>query len=206
MWQAIKRYLAPRAGAPTPASIALGDPESQFQFACSLLDPYLQLHARRARRVGASDRAVIERAVGLLEGIVRDYPTSWPSRWFLGKARQVLGQHEAACDAFGGAFELEKANPDVAREYSVECLRLGRAEAAVEAAVHAATVAPEDAGLRANVALAYVIAGRNDEALTAAIDALGRSPRDVITRRLVAAVEDVIAGRRPQPRRLADLG
>ena len=57
----------------------------------------------------------------------------------------------------------------------------------------------------AGLALALLLAGDVDEALSQAEQAAARSPDDKINRALLTLADDVKAGRRPQPTTLAEL-
>ena len=85
-----------------------------------------------------------------------------------------------------------------------ECLELGHVDKAVEVSQHAVEVAPEDDGLVSNLALSLLFAGRHKEALKTAKSAL-KMADDPITKNLVGYIKDVMKGRRPQPRKFADL-
>lgn len=103
--------------------------------------------------------------------------------------------------AFATAFAIEQWHPDVARELAGMCIELGKGPEALEVAAHAMTLAPHDAGLVANHALALLINGRVDEALTEVDRAVSIDPSDAITQRLRGLVVAVQAGERPPPRR-----
>jgi hypothetical protein len=59
--------------------------------------------------------------------------------------------------------------------------------------------------LRANLALAVLLAGDVDEALGQAEQAAARAPKDEINRDLLAVVREVKDGRRREPRTLAEV-
>lgn len=125
--------------------------------------------------------------------------------WVMGKAYQALNQSENACDAFGRSFAIQKDNPDVAREYMFECLNLGRTAEAIDAARHGVELSPNDAGLVANLALAYLVGGQIDEAVTAIDKSLKIAPDDKITQDLRTIILEVRDGKRPQPKSLREL-
>jgi Flp pilus assembly protein TadD len=81
----------------------------------------------------------------------------------------------------------------------------GRASQAVAIAESLSQAAPRNAGLLANLALAYLIDGQLDQAFACADTALALDPSDRITAALKGRIEDVRAGRWPQPTKLADL-
>jgi Flp pilus assembly protein TadD len=174
--------------------------------ACGLIKPYMQLHGVRSRPTDTDGaRQELRRGISLLQQVVEIKPDNWAAYWIMGKGYQALGDSEKACDAFGKSFAIQKQNPDVAREYMFECLNLGRGAEGVDAAEHAMSLKPEDAGLAANLALAYLIAGRNDDALRLANQSLRIAPDDRITQDLKTRIIDVRDRKIPQPRTIRDL-
>ena len=93
----------------------------------------------------------------------------------------------------------------MAREYATTCLDLGLGTEAIRAIQHAIQLTPEDAGLRANLALAFLIEGNNAGAKNAIDRALEMAPQDRISQAVRGIVDDVIAGKRSQPKTMADL-
>lgn len=177
-----------------------------YQEGCDLISPYMQLVDRRAQSADAeAAHEKLKRGIVLLNGATSIKPGNWSAYWIIGKAYQSLGNSEEACQAFGKSYALHKGSADVAREYMVECLTLGRADRGIIAARHAVSLKPENAGLIANLALALLIGGKLDEAADTVAKALAMAPDDDIARRLKHMIADVRSGRKPQPSRLADL-
>jgi tetratricopeptide (TPR) repeat protein len=85
------------------------------------------------------------------------------------------------------------------------CLELGRAEEGVMAAERAIALNPSDAGLYANEALAYLIAGRNADALKSVEESLRLDPKDEISQSVKRMIEEVMSGKRPQPKKMSDI-
>lgn len=85
------------------------------------------------------------------------------------------------------------------------CLELGEGAEAVRGARHACELRPGEAGLRSNLALAQLIAGKVDDAVKTVEAAIQAAPGDKITRALEARIAAVRDGRRPVPRTLAAL-
>jgi Flp pilus assembly protein TadD len=174
--------------------------------ACDIIKPYMKLHGVQSRPADTAEaRQQLRRAISLLQQVVEIRPDNWAAYWIMGKGYQALDDSDNACDAFGKSFALQKENPDVAREYMLECLNLGRGAEGVQAAEHAMSLKPEDAGLAANLALAYLIAGRNDDALRLVNQSLRAAPDDTITQGLKTVIVEVQDKKRPQPRTTRDL-
>ncbi len=123
----------------------------------------------------------------------------WNVFWLIGMAYRALGDPEASLANLRQSFELNPAQPDVAREYVGACMALSHGEEAARAARQICEAHPNDHGLRANLGLALLVAGRVDEALDAALQALGMSPDDPITKNLCGFIADVQAGRKKRP-------
>jgi tetratricopeptide (TPR) repeat protein len=184
-----------------PEAYTRDDHDRIYQEACDLISPYMRLHGREAPPAATRQaRKDLDRGISLLLRVVEMNPRNWAAYWVMGKAHQALGQPEQACDAFGASFGIEHNNPDVAREYMCECLDLGRAAEGIFAAEHAVALKPTDAGLIANLAIAYLIDARVDDALATVNKSLALAPNDEITQSVKQIILDVQSGRRPQPR------
>lgn len=185
---------------------AAEDHDRIYREGCDLISPYMQLHgvvARNEQTEQARDDLI--RGISLLQEVIKIKPDNWAAYWVMGKAYQALNQSENACDAFGRSFAIQKDNPDVAREYMFECLNLGRTAEAIDAARHGVELSPDDAGLVANLALAYLVGGQIDEAVTAVDKSLKIAPDDKITLDLRTIIHEVRDGKRPQPKSLREL-
>jgi Tfp pilus assembly protein PilF len=169
-----------------------------------LISPHMQL-LNRDPRVTRSVKEQVTRGIRDLDAVTTFNPENWAAFWIKGKGYQVLGEHEAANSEFKASFDIQKENPDVAREYAASCLELGHGAEAVRVAQHAIDVTPDDAGLYANLALAFLIDGKNSEAKKAVEQALAMAPQDKISQAVRGVVDDVIAGKRGQPKTMADL-
>ncbi|MHC4831607.1 MAG: hypothetical protein ACYTFT_14835, partial [Planctomycetota bacterium] len=97
------------------------------------------------------------------------------------------------------AFEQNPSHPDVAREYAAACLAVGDGPEGVRVSAHICESHPENAGLKANLGLALLVAGRVDEARETTQQALEMSPDDEITKNMLQFVTDVTEGRCAQP-------
>lgn len=153
-----------------------------YQEGSDLISPYIQL-VNRDSPSGDTPTAhdELKRGIDLLNQAITINPANWAAFWIVGKAHQVLGDSENACEAFEKSFGLQKGNPDVAREYMFECLNVGRAAKGIAAARHAVHLKPDDAGLTANLALALLIGGKLDEAADTVTRALAIAPESALT-------------------------
>jgi tetratricopeptide (TPR) repeat protein len=169
-----------------------------------LLGKHMTLHDREPAPSPAREAEVRE-GLRWLQRAVEILPGSWPAHWLIGKGYQALDDHPRAYEAFGQATRLCQENADVPRELCLECLELGKFAEAVDAARLAVRIKRSDPGLQANLALALLLARDMDEALDQAEQAVARSPRDEISRNLLAVIRDVKDGRRPRPATLAEV-
>jgi Flp pilus assembly protein TadD len=195
---------ASAAAQETPGITSDAEHDSIYQKAVALISPHMRL-LDRSPRIDGSAQKDLTQGIAYLHAVTAYNPGNWAAFWLEGKAYQALGEHDPANRAFGTAYHLQPRNADVAREYAQSSMELGHGQDAIDATNHAIELAPNDAGLRANLALAYVIAGKNQDALRAVYESLSMNPNDAISRRLRSVIEDVIAGRRPQPRNVAEL-
>ena len=169
-----------------------------------LISPHMQLLDRNPK-ITKTVREEVTQGIRDMDAVTAYNPQNWAAFWIKGKAHQVLGEHKAANSAFKASFDIQRENPDVAREYAASCLELGYGAEAVRATEHAIQLAPSDAGLHANLALALLIDGRNTEAKQAIDGALKMAPDDKISRELQRAIDDVLSGKRTQPKTMSDL-
>lgn len=177
-----------------------------YQQGSDTISPYMQLANRVSQSAEVQKaRDELTRGIDLLNQAIAINPANWSAYWIIGKAHQSLGNSEDACDAFGKSYGLQKENADVAREYMLECLNLGRADKGIVVARHAVSLKPDDAGLMANLSLALLIGGKLDDASETVTKALAMEPDDKITHNLKEMISDVQAGRKAQPSKLADL-
>jgi tetratricopeptide (TPR) repeat protein len=175
-----------------------------FRRGSGLINPYMELDGRPAKKSSDAARDLRE-GIRLLDEVLKLDPSNWSALWIQGKAFQTLGDHAEAYARLRRAYAIEQNNPDVSRELMFECLELGRSKEAVEVARASLSKGTKDPGLRANLALALLLAGRIQEAADEASAAAHLNPSDGITKNLVRIIEDVRSGRRLQPHHISDL-
>lgn len=153
----------------------------------------------------AKSRTALEKASAIFDLVLEVDPKSWTAAWLAGKAAQGLGDARRAYGLFRRAFELQPDHLDVVREFTVACLEAERPHEAVHAAQCAIRLAESNAGLKANLALAYLCAGDCGRAFDAVTAALAQNPRDPISLTLRSRVLEVQRGERPLPNTPDDL-
>lgn len=141
----------------------------------------IHLHDRRQRPAGWWLRFKLQRAFRELEKIVEVYPQSWSAMWFAGKIQERLGSPEGYLKWLARAYQANPSQLDVAREASMAAMNLGRNHDAIAYAHRALQIAPADAGLHSNLALAFLLAGKIPQAQESIAQALTVSPHDKIS-------------------------
>jgi len=196
----------PSESQPVAAITITNDDEHNevYKRGSQLISPHMQLLDRNPKVTQAVREEVTE-GIRDMDAVTAYNPQNWAAFWIKGKGYQVLGDHKAANSAFKASFQIQRENPDVAREYAASCLELGYGAEAIRAAEHAIQLAPRDAGLHANLAVALLIHGRNTEAKQAIDEALKMAPDDKISRALQRLIDDVLSGKRKQPKTMSDL-
>jgi len=182
------------------------DHNQYFKEGSGLITPYMRLHGVPEKSTSSNKaKAEIVRGIALLDAVIAYNTNNWAAWWTIGKGYQALGESNKACDAFGKSHAIQRDNADVAREYMFECLNLGRTTEAIAAAEHAVSLSPKDAGLHANAALAYTLAGRIVDAQAAITKSLQIDPNDKISLTLRRIVQEIADGKRKQPRTMREL-
>jgi tetratricopeptide (TPR) repeat protein len=183
-----------------------GNHNRYFQEGSGLIKPYMRLLGVPEKSTSSSKaKSEITRGIALLDAVIVYNTNNWAAWWTIGKGYQALGDANKACDAFGKSYAIQRENADVAREYMFECLNLGRTTEAISAAEYAVNLSPKDAGLHANLALAYTLAGRITDAQSAISKSLQINHGDKISLTLSRIVQEIADGKRPQPRTMREL-
>jgi Flp pilus assembly protein TadD len=144
-------------------------------------------------------------AIACLDADIAKRPAHWQAFWVRGKALQALGEHPQARDSFARAYAIEASDPNVGRELMMELIENGELAEAVRVSGEVSSRHPADAGLRANHALALVLAGDVPGAQRAIQEALRLDSSDPVSRALSARIDAIARNERPRPRTLQDL-
>ena len=165
----------------------------------ALIKDEIQLHDRPPLPApGWFLRRKLKRAISLFGRVVELKPDNWSAMWLVGKVYQRLGDFPYALAWFERAHQVNPAQPNIAREASMCAMDLGRHDVAITFALNATQIDPADAGLHANLALAYVLAGRVSEAQASIERALAGDPADKISHTIQAIIKHfVVNGRTP---------
>jgi len=152
-----------------------------------------------------SVRLKLERALSLFARALELNPENWSTMWFVGKVHQRLGDYSTGFKWLSRAHGINPSQADVAREASICAMYLGRSEEAISYARSALQSQPSNNGLQANLALAFLLAGRLDEARAAIDKAVAGDPADTISQTIREMVYYFIVFRRRPPNTTATL-
>jgi len=179
---------------------------ASYQKGLKLIRPEVLIDGeRRSRHPGWPARRRLRRGIAQFQSALAIAPFKWECRFWIGKALQRLGHHGEALTWFGDALRQEPENASVAKEAANAALELNEHEIAVAFLRSATTINPKDPTLHYNLALALLLAGHPQDSLQA-VSAAARLEAHAQTGWLMGWIEDVLAGRRPCPRTLAELG
>jgi tetratricopeptide (TPR) repeat protein len=180
------------------------DHDAVYKRGVDLINPYMALHDRTS--INDAERTTrLNAGIACLDRALTLVPSNWAALWIRGTAFQALGDHAHAYGSFESAYALHPQNPDVGRELVLECLELGRSAEAVSIADRMVTLAPQDAGLKANLALALILDGQVKQARQVIAIARRQDPDDAISKTLEQRIVQVEEGSRPQPKSIHDL-
>jgi Flp pilus assembly protein TadD len=167
--------------------------------ASDLLGPYLGPDNPPAT---AEEVAKVTRAREALERVTSLSNVSWRPWWLLGVARRLLRDREGAYAAFAHAYGTAPDEIEVGRNLGGECIALGYGQEAIAVTAAMVRLAPDNAGLIGNHALALLIGGDLDGALREVQRAGRLDPDDEVTLNLRNLIDDVRAGRVQAPSRI----
>jgi tetratricopeptide (TPR) repeat protein len=171
-----------------------------FDKAGAIVQDEILLHERQSMaRPGWFSRLRLRRALRLYGRVLELIPESWNSMWFVAKTHQRLGELERALEWMERAYQVNASRVDIAREASLMAMDLGRREAAVVYAHRATQIEKEDAGLFANLALAYLLANQLEHAREGIERSLELDSQDEISRTIQEMIEHFVREKKEPP-------
>ncbi|MCX5733057.1 MAG: tetratricopeptide repeat protein [candidate division NC10 bacterium] len=161
-----------------------------FEEASALIKNEIPLHERPNMPVpGWLLRRKLKRALFLFERVLQLNPENWSAMWLVGKVHQRFGDYTAALSWFERAYQVNPSQPDIAREASMCAMGVGRHDAAIVFAHRATQIEPASAGLHANLALAYLLAGRITDAQASIERSIAADQTDKISKTIKAIIQ-----------------
>jgi hypothetical protein len=148
--------------------------EERFKTVVDGIKPLVTFGAPQ-RQLGWFERRRLAKGIRELDAIASG--DRWRVWWYLGMSQRAAGNNEGAFDALERAYRANPAHADVSREFGGQCLALGRGGQAVTVCERNCSLHPKDASLRANLALACVVAGDMNRAKVEITRARNRSIR-----------------------------
>lgn len=176
-----------------------------YRRGCDLIHGLLLTDGSPSASLAEGDRRKLFEAVPLFVEVVEIHPGNWAAMWLLGKVYERLEQYELGLQWFSRAHRVQPDHPDVVREAAITAMKLGWNDEAVHYCKCGVALQPDNAGLRANLALAQLLSEMPDEALATVREALRMDPMDAIAAQLMDLINDVLRGKRTCPRRIQDL-
>lgn len=176
-----------------------------YRRGCDLIQGLLLTDGNEPAALAEMDRRKLLEAVPLFVEVVEIHPGNWAAMWLLGKVHERLEQYERGLQWFARAHRVHPEQPDVVREAAITAMKLGWNDEAVHYCKCGVALQPDNAGLRANLALAQLLSEMPDDALETVREALRMDPMDAIAARLMDLIKDVLDGKRSCPRRIKDL-
>ncbi|MFT3838435.1 MAG: tetratricopeptide repeat protein [Myxococcaceae bacterium] len=178
------------------------DHDQLFRRGANLIEPHMLLDDQKPASPNEHEVRV---GIACLDRVVTINPSNWSALWIRGKAFQSLGDHSSALGSFRSAYRVKPGQEDVAREMTRELLELRQFAEAVTIGRDICKRNPDDAGLRANLALALLLNGELADAQQVIGSAQKLDPNDAVTNALAKRIDEVANGKRPQPSTLDEL-
>ena len=199
----VEVYLDKKTGREVYTARTSTPVEALFKSAAAILEKYF-VHSGQHPFVG-DEADEIRKALAMLEQAEKESADSWQIHFYIGKGYQSLGRDEESFAAFSKAYELENQQEFVLRELAGSCLATGRFTEATQIGEKAVAIEPDNSELIGNLALAYLMARRLDEAMKTISAARSMNPEDRINRNIQKIITEVAEGRRAQPETFASL-
>lgn len=173
--------------------------------AYALVRPHLLIDGEPQRgRPGWFTRRKLRRGIEGFKAALAIAPFKWECEFWIAKSLQRLGDHRESMTWFTEALRKQPENPIVAKEAANAAFEIGEFELGIALLRPASLAKPSDPVLHYDLAVHLLLSGRPKDAHGSLERAVSLEPhRD--TKRLIAYVEDVLAGRVSCPRSAAEL-
>ncbi|TWT30568.1 tetratricopeptide repeat protein [Blastopirellula retiformator] len=151
------------------------------------------------------EAAQVEDAIDELQPLAAKYPDAANVALALGMAWYTIGKEEKGQRQLVRAVELEPENTILHKELGAICLARKDYPVALDTAIKAVAVKPDDAELLGNLAVIQMLSGSVDQAEATIEHAVRLSPEDVVNRNVQGIIADVVSGNRKRPETLEEM-
>ena len=179
-----------------------------YQESCDLIRPYLFLEGElgeSSQKDLNSTEALAELNKGIegLKKVIKEAEYNWAAQWFLGKALQVLNDHENAHKAFLDAYHNNLEHEAIIRELALECLLTDRFKDAAYYCNVASEFSPEDYTLWSNISVAQLFNNNLEKAEEWAKKTLVKIPDDKPATEVLKYVNGIRDGTMTLPKKFS---
>jgi tetratricopeptide (TPR) repeat protein len=160
-----------------------------FQEACSIIRDEIPLHDNPD--LPLPDEKLdgsLKRALEIFNQVLAINPENWNAMWLIGKIYQRFQDKKSALSWFEKAYQINPSQTDIVREASMCAMDLGNHDAAITFAHRGVQIEPTNSGLQANLAIAYLLSNRIDDAKMSIDRAIAGDPEDSISQ----TIQDII--------------
>ena len=183
----------------------LNELKQLYQKSCDLVSPYLYLEGEEPQKDPTSSEGIAELNKGVdgLKTVIKEAEYNWAAQWFLGKALQVLNDHENAYQAFLDAYHKNLTHQDIIRELALECLLTDRYPSAAYYCGVASEFAPDDYTLWSNIAVSQLFNNDLQKAEVWANKTLSKLPDDKPALEVIRYINGIRDGTMTLPEKFA---
>jgi tetratricopeptide (TPR) repeat protein len=156
--------------------------------------------------VKESAQSEIREAIGMLQQLANSDQGTWRTWFLLGKAWHAVDRNLRSISSFEKAIELaEQPDSVIYKELAGVLLEDGKTERACQMGEKAVALRPDDVELLGNLAIAYLLDHRVDEAEKALRHALSIDGNDSTNQFIRSKIQAVKDGLIPNPKTLGEL-
>ncbi|MCC9609505.1 hypothetical protein LOC68_04880 [Blastopirellula sp. JC732] len=150
---------------------------------------------------------LIQEAIDALQPLAAKFPEAANVALALGMGMAwfAIGKEEKGQRQLVRAVELEPENTIFYKELGAICLAINDLPVALDAAMKAVMVQPDDAELLGNLAVIQLLSGATAEAQVTIEHAMRLDPEDQVNRNVQGIIADVASGKRKRPGSLVEM-
>ena len=153
----------------------------------------------------SDDAEKLTQSISDLQSLSAKYPDSAKAPLALGMAWFAVGKIDQARKQLQRSAEIDPEDTIVLKELGSVCLEQQDFPAAVKVAQRAVAICPDDSDLLGNLAVSQLLAVQTIDATGTIRYALKLSPEDPVNQSIARIIDQVVAGKRPQPATLQEM-